>query len=244
LLDGLEEQALFTEFSHEDDLIEIWSIGDTSLPAACQHSINQICISSPGKIRNALSGQLKFWTTNKQAMTITVPPCSWDEILGIRRALFGDDGIADVKCPLEALRDNFDTWGGVPRTIILGRPSWLEQMEQDLKQLKIRDALQYMGTHRLDHVRHSGAFFHLFPGFQAKDEDFEGMSLYDKYTAPPSFWWATPTLERKACGYFRSQQEDEVIDYIETLGNDPGVRGKAWEEKIHHLISTCGLKGT
>jgi hypothetical protein len=67
------------------------------------------------------------------------------------------------------------------------------------------------------------------------------MSLYDRYTAKPSYWWATACLEREAWAHFRLQQEEEVINFINTLSNDPICGGKAWEAEMNHLISSCGV---
>src|SRR5277367_2363239 len=44
-----------------DDLVEIWSIGDTSLPLEDWH-INRVCITSPGQDRtDTFSAELKQW---------------------------------------------------------------------------------------------------------------------------------------------------------------------------------------
>jgi hypothetical protein len=110
--------------------------------------------------------------------------------------------------------------------------------------LKMADAMSRLATFDLDHERHSARLFHLYPSF-GHMEDRENMSLTDRYhTKHAKFYWASQELEMKAWGQFRHQQEADVIDFISTLSNDPGSRGKAWEAHIHHLIQTCGVRGT
>ena len=117
LISLILKKNLYSYDSDKDDLIEIWAIGDTclSLPDAL---INRICISSPGQIRktNTLDCDLKLWVKEKSALQLVIPPCDWNEILNIRFALTVND--ADLNCPLDALQERFNLWGGVPRTII------------------------------------------------------------------------------------------------------------------------------
>jgi hypothetical protein len=50
-------------------------------------------------------------------------------------------------------------------------------------------------------------------------------------------------LHERAWKQFRQNQETDVINFIENLGNDPISREKAWEVEIHHLIETVGIFG-
>jgi len=108
--------GIFSANSHDEDLIEIWSIGDSSIPVLYRH-INRICITSPGQTRiGDFSSKLKFWVKKSKATTLVVPPCNWEETCFIRLA----HDLKDV-CWLETLRERFELWGGVPRSIILRR---------------------------------------------------------------------------------------------------------------------------
>lgn len=234
----IERGDLFSQTSHDEDKMEIWSIGDAQIPfdVAC---INQVCISSPGKAEDS-SSQIKTWVKNNNAITLTMPPCEWNEMVHIREAIFGDS--ADEKCPLAPLRERFTKWGGVPRTLLL-KPKSLETAEIKFRQLKIADVLPFLGTASLDHHRHSGTIFHLLPAFKMT-EGKSWSSLFEKYAEGPSYWWATDTLERQSWFQFRSEQEAAVIDFIETLSNDPACRGRAWENLMHHYIEVAGLRGS
>ena len=50
-------------------------------------------------------------------------------------------------------------------------------------------------------------------------------------------------MQERAWKQFRQNQETDVIDFIENLGNDPISRNKAWEVEVHHLIETVGICG-
>lgn len=65
-------------------------------------------------------------------------------------------------------------------------------------------------------------------------------SLNDQYSSP-SYWWAAETLQRQAWLRFPREREANAIDFIDTLSNNPIVRGKDWENLIHHYL---GIRGT
>ena len=85
---------------------------------------------------------------------MAIPPCTWEETLQIRLANCGDD--ADEECPLDKLRERYDLWGGVLRTVI--QKSRLSALAADevFKQLKLVAAMRDPGTYNIDHRRHSG----------------------------------------------------------------------------------------
>jgi hypothetical protein len=55
----IEREDFFSQTSHDEDMMEIWSIGDTEIPFDIP-CINQACISSPGKAADSCS-QIKTW---------------------------------------------------------------------------------------------------------------------------------------------------------------------------------------
>ena len=230
--------------SHDHDKLEIWSIGDTNIPFEDWH-INRICITSPGQGRiGEFSMKLKYWVKNNHALTLAIPPCTWDEILNIRLACFDD--LAEKKFPVNILRQRFDLWGGAPRTLMYDQCLDARNADSEFNKWKVADAIRYLGNYDLDHNHHSGKIFHLYPCFKTltKDETNQ-LTLTDRYNAKRAkYYWASEMLERKAWRHFRRQQEAEVIEYISTLNNDPVARGKPWEEHIHQLIETTGLEGT
>ena len=229
--------------SHDDDQIEIWSIGDTSLPFEDWH-INRICITSPGHARiGNFSMKLKQWVKNNHALTLAIPPCTWDEILHIRLSCFGD--LAEKECPIDTLQQAFDLWGGIPRTLMYDQSLDASHADSEFNKWKVADAIRYLGNYDLDHDQHSGKIFHLYPYFQTlTKEETHQLTLKNRYNAKKAkYYWASEILERKAWRHFRRQQEAEVIEYISTLNNDPAARGKPWEEHIHQLIETSGLEG-
>ena len=230
--------ALCSPFTHDQDIIEIWSIGDTILPLS-HKSINQICIASPGNAADASTG-IKSWVKNNKAITLTIPTCTWDEICHIRKASFGD--LADHRCDLQELRKRFDMWGGVPRTII-DNPELCEENENQFRKLRIEDVIRYLGASSLDHGKYPTGIFHLVPGLRVYKEDTSSDGGDSIYESIPSFWWASDLLHERAWKQFRQNQETDVIDFIETLGNDPISRDKAWEVETHHLIKTVGICG-
>jgi len=234
ILGAIQRSGIVVNGSAGDSDVEIFSIGDSCIPPARSRMSKRILISSPG--RCAKTDNFKEWIKNNSAATITLPPCSWDEMVSIKNLA------TDIPLPIDLLRKRFDMWGGVPRTTIFDS-HLLDDAVRGLKTLRIRDALPYIGTYSLDHERHPGRYFHLFPAFQIGDEDFESMSLCQRYTARPSYWWATARMEKEAWANFRKQQEEDVIDFINTLSNDPICRGKAWEAEMHYLISSCGVTG-
>lgn len=174
---------------------------------------------------------------------MAIPPCTWDEILQIRFAAFGD--FVEKKCPINILRQRFDLWGGVP-TLMYDQYLDASNADSEVNTLRVADAIRYLGTYDLDHNQHSRKIFHLYPCFKTlSNEEINQLTLTDRYHAKEAkYYWASDILERKAWRYFRRQQEAEVIEYISTLNNDPVVRGKPWEEHIHQLIETTGLQGT
>ena len=145
--------------SHDDDQIEIWSIGDTSLPFEDWH-INRICITSPGHARiGNFSMKLKQWVKNNHALTLAIPPCTWDEILHIRLSCFGD--LAEKECPIDTLQQAFDLWGGIPRTLMYDQSLDASHADSEFNKWKVADAIRYLGNYDLDHDQHSGKIFHL-----------------------------------------------------------------------------------
>ena len=242
LISLILKKNLYSYDSDKNDLIEIWAIGDTCLclPDAL---INRVCISSPGQTRrvSTLGRDLKSWVKEKSALQLVIPPCDWNEILNIRCALVASD--PDQKCPLDALQERFNLWGGVPRTIIINPELLRNRESEELKKIRVKDAMQFLGTYDLDHDHLSGKLFHLHPAFLKSYED--NPSLMDKYDAGNAkYFWATKALEARAWAQFGRQQEEEVLDFILTKANDPAARGNAWEPYIHLLIESEGLTGT
>ena len=236
----LHSAGIFSANSHDEDLIEIWSIGDTSIPVLHRH-VNRICITSPGEARiGDFSSKLKFWVKKNKAITLVVPPCNWEETCFIRLA-------HDFKhvCSLETLRERFELWGGVPRSIVLCRGLTPEIADSEFHNLKITEAMRYLGSYDLDHYHQSGKLFHLLPCFKSLTAEEVGkMTLLDRYDRSNArYYWASEALERKAWTTYRNEKEADVVDYVLTLNNDPSARGKAWEEKIHKLIQSSGLRG-
>jgi hypothetical protein len=237
MISAMFAQRLVSTISHDKDDVEIWSIADTCLPLKHQF-INRVCITSPGHAANDAT-HMKTWIKDNKALVLTLPPCEWYEILQIRDANFGD--IADNECPLGALRERYDMWGGVPRTI-MDEAAKVREYEIAFRELKIADALEYLGTSKLNHPRHSGRVFHLLPSFMPQNDPSED-TLREKYANGRGYWWASETMERKAWAQFRHQEELKVIDFIQALDNHSVSRGRAWETQIHHLISVSGIKG-
>jgi hypothetical protein len=234
-VDAILNSGIVASTPTEDTDVEIFSIGDSSMPAAKSRVTRRILICSPGQ---STEQGFKTWIKNNRAAIITLPTCSWEEMVAIRNT----KSKPDTSLPIRLLRERYDMWGGVPRTTIFD-PQLLDETLTELRQLRIQDAQPYMGTYSLDHHRYSGKFFHLFPAFQTQDADFASMSLYKRYTAKPSYWWATARLERQAWQHFRLQQDADVIDFINAVSNDPICRGKSWEAEIHHLVSSCEITG-
>jgi hypothetical protein len=239
MISAILAQDLVSTRLHDKDDVEIWSIADTCLPLRKSY-INRVCITSLGYTANE-AVHMKTWTKDNRALILTLPPCEWHEILQIRDTMFGD--IADNECPLDALRERYEMWGGVPRTIMEDPAATVTEYEINFKKLKIADALEYLGTSNLDHPRYSGRVFHLLPGFMLQKDASEDITFLQKYTEGRAYGWASETMERKAWAQFRHREELKVIDFIEALSNDSTTRGRAWEAQIHHLISVSGVKG-
>lgn len=227
--------------SHAHDMIEIWSISDARVPIHNEY-INEVCIASPRRANSydskASFHEIKTWAKNTRAITLALPPCEWSEMLNIRLAFWKER--ADEKCPLETLEKEYKFWGGIPRTLI-EKPNSLENLRSKFRQLKIADALPFLGTYNLDHNNVSESFFHLLPAFAMLGTDRQ-LSLNEKYSNP-SYWWATESMAQQAWSQFRHEQEVAVISYIDTL-NDSGARGGAFEEEVHHLIEVAGIQGS
>lgn len=238
VLDELWQMGICST-SHDDDQFEIWSIGDTNLPLKDWH-INRICIISPDQARTGnFSMILKQWAKNNHALTVIIPPYTWDEILQIRLAGFGN--LVEKNCPIIILRH---LWGGVPHTLMYDQYLDASNADSEFNTLKVADAIRYLGTYDLDHNRHSGKNFHLYPCFKTlTKEEINQLTLTDRYHAKRAkYYWPSERLERKAWRHFRRQQEAEAIEYISTLNKDPVARGKPWEERIHQFIETIGLQ--
>jgi len=206
--------GIFSAKSHDDDLIEIWSIGDTSIPVL-HRLINRICITSPRQARiGDFSSEAKFWVKNNKAITLVVPPCDWEETCFIRL-------IHDSKqvCSLEILRERFELWGGVPRSIIPSRGLTSEIADSEFHNLKITEAMRRLGTYNLDHYQESGKLFHLLPCFKSlTSEEADKMTLLDRYDSSNArYYWASEALERKAWAAFRNEKEADVLDYVLTM---------------------------
>jgi len=150
---------------------------------------------------------------------------------------------ADERCPLDKLKEWYEFWGGVPRNLIEA-PDNLSEIHSRFRLLKISDVLPFLGTRSLDHSQYSEAFFHFFPAFKMMDADQSDteLSLIEKY-GNPLYWWATEAMAKQAWLQFRRSQEEEVVQYIQTLSNDHRCRGKYWEEEIHHLVEVQGIHG-
>jgi hypothetical protein len=242
LVNQIISTGVFSTKSHDDDLIDIWSIGDTSIPVT-HRSIKSICISSPGQTRiGEFARSLKGWVKHKKALTLVLPPCSWQEINFIRLA-----HDPDMTCSTDKLRARFELWGGVPRSIILEDMDLTsEQADEEFQNLSIKDVMRYLGTYNLDHREQSGKLFHLLPCFESMTPDeSKALPLLQRYNAKNArYYWASEAIERKAWEKFRHEKEADVLDYVLTLNNDPTARGKVLEEQIHKLIQTCGIQGT
>ena len=232
-------EDVYSTLSHNQDQLEIWSIGDSLFPIKMR-GIIKIYIASPGA---QTAYDIKQWVKAENAMKLVFPPCTWNEICHIRTALYREN--AGVICPLDKLRERFKVWGGVPRTI-LSLPQYLDQNHEKFLGLRIKDAIPYLGTFNLDHNRYSGSIFHLFPAFRTPTQDQgEGISKKNRYHAAyAAYWWATTILENKAWLQFLNEREADVLEFIETLNNDASLRGKFWEQQIHHLIERTGIEGT
>lgn len=244
LIEDIIDAGLCSVSSYDEDIIEIWSIADSALPIQ-DPFIRQICITSTADAYSGMFvGSVKHWIKDNLARTLAMPPCSWEEILKIRAAVFKN--MKDQMCPLDKLTAQFSLWGGVPRTILgLSETSDLENFEdREFRQMRIKDVLKCLGAYNFDHQLDSGRIFHLYPGFPTTKEEYDKLNLTSRYTtARARYHWASEALERKAWAYFRRQQEAKVVEYILATWNDAGSRGKAFEEHIHQLIATTGLEG-
>lgn len=238
LNDVICSPGLISNVSSDLSALEIWSVADTQIPMGTWKT-NRICVSSPGCAAMNFN-VLKRWVKNNNAITLVMPACDWNEIFCIRQAQLGDS--AEQESSTGILKKRFLKWGGVPRTIIF-RTEEISLNENKFRGLKVKDVLPFLGTYALEHPRHSGGIFHLVPNFQLVDKA-QQATLLEKYSENPAFWWASEQLEREAWNKFRRENEADVINFIDTLANDSVVRGKAWENQIHHLIESVGIQGT
>jgi hypothetical protein len=236
IIQTFEKSHLCSSTSHNLDLIEIWSVADAHIPLQFDF-INRLCITSPQQL--IASGEIKKWKKDKRALTLAFPPCEWEELIQIRSTLYPET--ADEMCPLDKLKEQYEFWGGVPRNLIEA-PDNLNEIHSRFHLLKIADVLPFLGTRSLNHSQYCEAFFHFFPAFKMMDTDQSDteMSLMAKY-GNPLYWWATEAMAKQAWLQFRLSQEEEVVQYIQTLSNDPRCRGKYWEEEIHHLVEVQGI---
>jgi hypothetical protein len=160
VINTLLEDGLVSELAHEDDVIEIWSIGDTTLPVH-DPRINRIVITSPGQARvGGFAAKLKEWAKGNSPLKLVVPPCTWEEMLNMRLAW----GKA-AECSIETLQERFDLWGGVPRNILGSQYLSSSIADQEFQHLTIADAVRYIATYELDHRSQSGKLFRLLPAF-------------------------------------------------------------------------------
>jgi hypothetical protein len=108
---------LYSISSHDEGLVEIWSITDTCLLIA-HDSIDRGSITSPGQAHTEnFSAVLKPWMKHTSPLRLVLPPSNWDEIQQIRIANFpGSEG---VSYPLATIKKRFEIWDGVPRTLFL-----------------------------------------------------------------------------------------------------------------------------
>ena len=133
--------------SHDHDQIEIWSIGDTNLPLEDWH-INRVCMTYPGQARiGVFSMNLKQWVKNNHALTLAIPPCTWEEILHTRFACFGD--LAEKECPISTLQHGFDLWGGVPSTLMYDELLDASHADAEFNQWKVSDTIRYLGNYTI-----------------------------------------------------------------------------------------------
>jgi hypothetical protein len=236
VLEHLVDSPIFDKGT--DCTIEIWNITDTVVPEPSHLWVNTVLVCSPGLADT--QSQIKIWKKDHSAKRFVVPPCSWDEILQIRSALYHET--SDVVVPLDIVETRFRKWGGVPSRILSRDEDDIRACEDRFEELNISDAIRYLGKPNMNHTDISGAFFHLFPSFGVNEKE-QVVSLTDLYGAQPGYWWASEDLASQAWANFVTQAEANVIDYIENLRNNPINRGHAWEEQIHHLIATAGISG-
>jgi len=216
VISTLSRDGLFSDLAHEDDVIEIWSIGDTTLPLH-DLSINRIVITSPGEARvGHFADDLKLWIKANSPLTLVVPPCTWEEMLNIRLA-WGEN----AQCSIDTLRERFELWGGVPRNIIGSQYLSSSCADQEFKYLTIADAVRCIVHYDLDRRPRSGKLFHLLPAFRLPREH-QTLSLEDRYNANNAvYYWASEQMESKAWMKYRHENESAVLDFITTLNNSP-----------------------
>ena len=222
---------LVSRHSYNEDNIEIWSISDAQTPLE-NRFIKQVCITSPRRSSSG-SGEIKSWVNDNKATTLVLPPCEWDEMRNIRSSMWGES--AEQERPLATLEKEFKFWGGIPRTLIEYESEHLKTLIAKFRQLKIADALPFLGTYNLDYVEHSEAFFHLRPRSHFKDEEegsTEAEKLKRKYMFPVHCW-ATEQMSMEAWNQFQQEQDADVINYIDTLNTEPTARGKWFEQEVH-----------
>ena len=143
LIIELQSQGLLSRKSHDKDNIEVWSIGDTCVPACYSLACNLICITSPGQtLSTDFGSSLKEWKKTYGPFNFTIPTCSWEELLCIRKCQFDfDEAAAHRLCPLSDLKEKFNHWGGVPRTLIK-YPESLKDYVENFEKLRIKHVLK------------------------------------------------------------------------------------------------------
>jgi hypothetical protein len=167
-------------------------------------------------------------------------PCTWDEILIIRDTFLGEK--AEEELREEDLRARFDKWGGVPRTLI-ERPSLMSDFEAGIKKLDLEEVKALLGTRNMNYA-YSGGIFHLLPAFSLTDGAIEEMTVIQRYSLEEArYWWASSQVEEEAWNEFRLGKEAAALDFVETLNNDPCLRGRSWESSMHRLVEMTGIQG-
>jgi hypothetical protein len=101
LLENLVDSPLFNKGS--TCTIEIWNITNTVVPAPSNLWVNTVLMCSPGFADT--QSQIKIWKKDHSAKRFVVPPCSWDEILQIRTAIYQET--SDVVVPLDIVKSRF-----------------------------------------------------------------------------------------------------------------------------------------
>jgi hypothetical protein len=125
-----------------------------------EHQSLMYCIPRTGRTAQ-FADKLKQWIKDTQALVLALPPCTWDEILQIRTANY--PGPREALGPLDKVKQKFDLWGDIPRTILFKERGFHKPLDHELSSMSLAAAMQYISTYGLDHDHHSGRIFHLHP---------------------------------------------------------------------------------
>jgi hypothetical protein len=93
----------------EDTDVEIYSIRDSCIPTAKSAVTRRILICSPGQSAN--DGAFKRWIKDNRAATITLPTCSWEDMVATRNT----KSKHDISLPIRRLRGRLCMTGSLAR---------------------------------------------------------------------------------------------------------------------------------